>query len=298
MAVPPRQVKRARTEDEDGASAPSTSTTAGYVQTADYHRILTDWTSRSLMNLQRWVWLEVAEPQPQAQYDYHYRPLPLNTTFNRHYVPEGIIAHIPTYQTQLNERLALIEGDTEPTIRDGVAHDSELVCKTIRFLASGYLTPVEEGQKESEETWDSLVKLYNFSRLLSIKTLELAMLKQFTSLIEALSPAVFLAFARRCYGRNRGSPHDTTLAQLIKLKLAWSLPLLQHTMSVKDISSQDGTLGMQLIEVLLEDRALKEHWPLVPADIDSDCFDRRWRCRRRMSASYAGRKQEAQYNGW
>ena len=298
MAVPPRQVKRARTEDEDGASAPSTSTTAGYAQTADYHRILTDWTSRSLMNLQRWVWLEVAEPQPQAQYDYHYRPPPVVKTFNRHYVPEGIIAQIPTYQTQLKEKLTLIEGDAEPTLRDDVARSPELVCKTIRFLASGYLTPVDEGQKESKEIWDSLVELYNFSRALSIDTLELAILKQFTSLIEALSPAVFLDFARRYYGRNGRSPHDTTLAQLIKIKLAWFLPLLQHTMAVKDISSQDGTLGMQLIEVLLEDRALEEHWPLVPADIDSDCFDRRWRCRRRMSASYAGRKQEAQYNGW
>jgi hypothetical protein len=262
MAVPSRQVKRARTEDEDGAAAPSTSTTAGYVQTADYHRSLTDWTSRSLMNLQRWVWLEVAEPQPRAQNDYHYRAPAISTTFNRHYVPEAIISHIPTYQTQLNEKLALIEGDAEPTLRDDVARSPELVCKTIRFLASGYLTPVEEGQKESKETWDSLVKLYNFSRLLSIKTLEVALLTKFCDLIDSLNPAVFLAFASRYYKETGCYPQGTsTLGCLIKVKLAEFLPRLQQTMTIKDISSQGGILGTQLIEVLLEDRVKSQAAP-------------------------------------
>jgi hypothetical protein len=212
--------------------------------------------------LQRWVWLEVAEPQlPQAPIDFQYRG-PATPKFNRHYIPEEIIAHIPIYQIQLHEILALIEGDTEPIIRDDVARKPELVCKTIRFLASGYLTPVGDGEKESEGTWDSLVGLYNFSRLLSIKTLEVAMLTKFCDLIDALSPTVFLTFARRYYNETGRYPKESsTLGCLIKVKLAEFLPRLQQTMTIKVISSQGGILGTQLIEVLLENRAKNQVAP-------------------------------------
>jgi hypothetical protein len=121
---------------------------------------------------------------------------------------------------------------------------------------------VGDGEKESEGTWDSLVGLYNFSRLLSIKTLEVAMLTKFCDLIDALSPTVFLTFARRYYNETGRYPKESsTLGCLIKVKLAEFLPRLQQTMTIKEISSQGGILGTQLIEVLLEDRAKNQVAP-------------------------------------
>ena len=213
------------------------------------------------MDIQRWVWLEV-------------RPLTC-ATFNRHYIPEEIIAHIPSYQAQLNEKLVLIEGDAEPIIRDNVARDPGLICQTIRFLVSGHL-PLNDADQQSQATWDSLVKLYNFSKMLSIGTLQTAMLRKFWHLIDALEPAVFLAFARRYYNNTGYRTQDTgrSLTGVIKAKLAEFLPRLQQTMTVKDISSQTGMLGMQLIEVLLEDRAEEEVPPgsgaRVKAEIEDD----------------------------
>jgi hypothetical protein len=200
------------------------------------------------MNMQCWVWLGV--------------PLPLTTrgppTFNRYYISEEIIAHSPIYQAQLNGKLALIEGDAETIIRDGPVRDPQLVCQTVRFLASGYLTPLNEADKGTKGTWDGLIKLYNFSGTLAIVNLRDAMLKQFCYLIDALNPATFLAFARHYYDNwNPRVSENTSLRSLIKIKLAESLPRLQQTVVVKDISSEGGILGMQLIEVLLEDRALK-----------------------------------------
>jgi hypothetical protein len=203
------------------------------------------------MNMQRWVWLEVAVPHTTK------RP-PAIPDFNRHYIPEEIIRHIPSYQAQLNEKLALIEGDAEPIIRDIVARNTQLVCQTIRFLASGYLTPLNEAEKENKATWGGLISLYVFSRQLSIKTLKDAMLTQFCELIDSLNPAVFLAFARHYYaGWNYDKSQNTRLGCLIKIKLAEFLPRLQQTMAVKDISAEGGALGTQLIEVLLEDRLPK-----------------------------------------
>jgi hypothetical protein len=43
------------------------------------------------LNMQRWIWLEVALPS-------HTKTPPSIPTFNRHYVPEAIIRHIPSYQ--------------------------------------------------------------------------------------------------------------------------------------------------------------------------------------------------------
>ncbi|KAM0695284.1 hypothetical protein Q7P36_005642 [Cladosporium allicinum] len=130
MALPSRQVKRARTEDDEVAP----SATAG------------------LMNIQRWVWLEVTVPHTTK------RP-PNVPDFNRHYIPEEIICHIPSYQNELNEERALIVGDAEPIIRDGVPRDPQIVCKAIRFLASGYLTPLSEVDTEAIATWDGLARL-------------------------------------------------------------------------------------------------------------------------------------------
>jgi hypothetical protein len=138
-------------------------------------------------------------------------------------------------------------------VRDEVPRNPQVVCKTIRFLASGYLTPLEEVDREGKGTWDDLVELYNFSKALSIKTLEVAMLSEFSKLLDSLDPAVFLAFARRYYKRN-DKDQNKSLERLIKVKLADFLPRLQQTMSVKAISTEGGVLGRQLIEVLLEDR--------------------------------------------
>jgi hypothetical protein len=179
--------------------------------------------------------------------------------FNRHYIPEAIIAYIPIYQAQLNEKLALVEGDAELTIRDNSARDPQLVCQTIRFVASGYLTPRSEADKTNDHgAWDNLVKLYNFSTLMSIETLQVAMLTKFCNLIESLDPAKFQGFARRYYDRKTHNLYFTsTLGSLIKVKLAEFLPRLQQTMTIQEISSLGGYLGTQLVEVLLEDRIVK-----------------------------------------
>jgi hypothetical protein len=175
----------------------------------------------------------------------------------------------------LDEKLALTEGDAEPIIRDGIAYDPQVFCKTIRFLASGYLTPLEEQDRESSKTWDSLVELYNFGRALSIESLQVTMLAQFCYLINAFDPAVFLALARRYYDRNHDSTRNTSLRHLIKIKLAGVLPRLQQTMTIKDISSQSGILGMQLIEVLLEDRANNQDAPLKDPEVVAATTTRR-----------------------
>jgi hypothetical protein len=202
------------------------------------------------MNIQRWVWLEVCGSKAT-----HNAPL---SALHRYYVPEEIIAHIPTYLHQLNDKLAHIEGDAEPIIRDALARDPQLVCQTIRVLASGYLTPLNEADKESKGTWDGLISLFNFSTALSIKILKVAVLTQLCKLIDTLNPAVFLAFARHYYDDcSYGSRQNTDLGCLIKVKLAEFLPRLQQTMTIKDISAEGGILGTQLIEVLLEDRLPK-----------------------------------------
>jgi hypothetical protein len=88
------------------------------------------------------------------------------------------------------------------------------------------------------------------------------LLTKFCDLIDSLNPAVFLAFASRYYKETGCYPQGTsTLGCLIKVKLAEFLPRLQQTMTIKDISSQGGILGTQLIEVLLEDRVKSQAAP-------------------------------------
>ena len=143
------------------------------------------------MNIQRWVWLEVAvlpaNKKPRG-----------NPTFNRHYIPEDIVNCIPSYKAKLQLKLAYIKDDDEPVIRDNEPHDPQVVSKAIRFLASGYLTPLNASTGDWDKTLDSLVELWAFGNSLSIR-------RVYTEIVHhiehctALDLKVFLAFARRFY---------------------------------------------------------------------------------------------------
>lgn len=205
--------------------------------------LLTSLTSRSVMDSKRWVWLIVNTISGTR------------TATKDFYIPEKIIDHIPSYKTKLQDRLAAIEGDGEPTIRDLVRRDLEPFTKAIRFLASGHLAPLDTSAPTCSQTLDGHVELFKLSRKLSIKCLEDAVLDQIDNLqFRALPHVVFLGFARSYYIGGADTQH-TSLGELIKKKLFSLLPYLQQSMSVGELSSEDGILGKQLMTVLLEDRA-------------------------------------------
>lgn len=202
------------------------------------------------MKTERWIWLEVAvlpaNKKPRV-----------NPSINRHYVPEKILDYIPSYKTQLEEKLVPIKGDDEPTIRDEEPRDPQVVTRAIRFLVSGYITPLDASSDECEKTLDKLVELWYFATELSIKSLHFALISHIGNSKE-LTLNIFMAFARRFYGKFTDifvAVHDTGMGRMIKRKLAYFLPLLQESMTVDEISSEVGVLGKQLIAVLLEDRA-------------------------------------------
>ena len=214
------------------------------------------------MNIQRWVWLEVAvlpaNKKPKA-----------NPVFNRHYIPEDIASCIPNYKAQL-QKVTSTKSDDEPVIRDDRACDPQVVTKAIRFLASGYLTPLDASSGDCKITLDNLVELWHFGVNRSIKGLCTAVIAHI-ELSTALTLGVFLAFARRFYD-NFGNVYvkvqDTGLGRMIKRRLAYFLPRLQESMTVDEISSEAGILGKQLITVLLEDRIEKHEAPVTKAKIE------------------------------
>jgi len=206
------------------------------------------------MKTERWVWLEVAVLPPNK------RPR-VNPSINRHYVPEAIVYHIPSYRAQLEEKLVSINShrDDEPVIRDDQPRDPQIVTKAIRFLVSGHLTPLDASTGDCEKALDNLVELWYFSSILTIVNLSQALISHIEN-STAVTLEIFLAFARRFYARFTDvykTVERTSLGQMIKRKLAYFLPLLQESMTVDEISSEVGVLGKQLIAVLLEDRATK-----------------------------------------
>jgi hypothetical protein len=218
------------------------------------------------MKTERWVWLEVAALPPKK------RPR-VNPSINRHYVPEAIIYHIPSYRAQLAEKLVSInshDDDDEPVIRDDQPRDPQIVTKAIRFLVSGHLTPLDASTNDCEKTLDTLVELWYFSSTLTIVSLSQALISHIEN-STAVTLEIFLAFARRFYARFTDvykTVERTSLGQMIKRKLAYFLPLLQESMTVDEISSEVGVLGKQLIAVLLEDRATKYEKSDPKAKID------------------------------
>jgi hypothetical protein len=113
-----------------------------------------------------------------------------------------------------------------------------------------------------------------FSTALSIKRLEIAVLNHIET-FEGLTLAIFLAFARNYYKTNGAASQNTSLGDLIKRKLAAFLQCMVDLKTVDEIKNEDGVLGRQLIEVLLEERAAgkaqeKRTWPDAPIKIGDD----------------------------
>jgi hypothetical protein len=216
--------------------------------------VLADRCRHDTIDMQRWVWL-------------HVRVIDPTKITQQYYVPEYVVRHIPTYKRQLDEQLASIKGDKEPVICDLVARDTELIGKTIRYLASGYLYPLNAGSSTCKADLDDLVTLYQFSTALSIKRLETAVLHHIDT-FEELPLAIFLAFARSYYKMYGADAQDTSLSELIKRKLAAFLQHMIDTKTKEEIKNEGGILGQQLIEVLLEERSLRAtQWKLNSSDI-------------------------------
>jgi hypothetical protein len=138
-------------------------------------------------------------------------------------------------------------------------HDSsrsKAVTNAIRFLSSGYLTPVNASTSACEKALQTLVQLYNFSIALKIVKLETAVLSHIEVVnFEAMALDVVLGFARSYYNGDGADTQNSSLGRLIKTKLSLSLPRVQQSMIAAKISSEEGVMGKQLIAVLFEDRA-------------------------------------------
>jgi len=199
--------------------------------------------------MERWVWLHInviTEHKP-------------GYVFKCYYVPEKVIARIPSYKADLDEQLGYIDGDSddddEPIILEDIVHDQNNVCKALRFLASGYLAPLD-ASSATLNTIGKFTALYDFSLELEIEDLETAVLGRIDDMdYDALPLDLFMRFARSYYGRHGAESHLTSLGCLIKRKLSYLLPRLEQSMTVDEISSEGGLLGKQLMAVLLEDRA-------------------------------------------
>jgi hypothetical protein len=202
------------------------------------------------MDMYHWVWLEIVVLDTV-------KPSDMAPAIKSIYVPADVVSHIPNYKRQLAEQLDCIEGEEEPAIRDKVARDPDIVAKAIRFLSSGYLSPLDAASSTCITNLHNLVMLYKLSRVLSIKRLETAVLIHIDS-FEELTLAVFLSFARSYYSASGVDAQHTSLGDLIKKKLAAFMQPWVDTKTISEITEEGGVLGQQLIEVLLEDRRQRE----------------------------------------
>jgi hypothetical protein len=190
-----------------------------------------------------------------------------STCIKSFYVPEEVIAHIPSYEAQLREQLASIQGDDEPVIRDNIPRDPLAVNRAIRYLVTGYLTSLEDvSSRVGTNTLHRLVDLYNFSIAMSIKCLELAVLSRIDSVnFVALNHDIFLTFARRYYSETGPGTQGVSLGHLIKKKLSSLMPHLEQSRTISQVGylggGFEGGLGRQMLEVLLEDRAKMRETP-------------------------------------
>ena len=260
--------KRPRLEDRAGMSSAATLGPE-YVLLAMISTVnvtSANWFSRDTIDYSRCAWLEITEAS-KPTYNYTARTVRL-------YVPQGVLRYVPSYEGQLNQQKATLKGDTQPTIRDPTPRNPEVVSKAIRFLVSGYLFPLDASSNTCKDTLEDLIKLYQFSTTLSIKRLEMAVFNHIDT-FDGLTLAVFLAFARSYYSTNGAQAQNTSLGELIKKKLAAFLQCMVDLKSVDEIKNEDGVLGRQLIEVLLEERAAgkaqqKHTWPDTPIKIEDD----------------------------
>jgi hypothetical protein len=174
------------------------------------------------------------------------------TSTRQYYVPEDVVRQIYNYKNRLEVELTGTKHDDEPVVRDHAVHDPKVFGKALRFLASSYLCPLDATSGSCKDTLGDLVKLYKLSIALSIKRLEKAILLHIDA-FEELTLDVFLAFACGYYKAYGAEAQDTSLGDLIK--------------------NEDGILGRQLIEVLLEERAagkaqLKQEAPVDTVKIE------------------------------
>jgi hypothetical protein len=105
--------------------------------------------SRDTLDYSRCAWLEIKEATYHSQG---------NRTV-KFYIPQEVFRCIPSYKSQLDQQKAALKGDTEPTIRDQTSRDPEVVSKAIRFLASGYLFPLDAKSSTCKVTLEGFVKL-------------------------------------------------------------------------------------------------------------------------------------------
>lgn len=191
----------------------------------------------------------------------------------RLYFPQGVLRSVPSYKGQLEQQKAILKGDIQPIIRDSTPRDPEVVSKAIRFLVSGYLFPLDASSSTCKDTLEDFIKLYKLSTTLSIKVLGISILNHIDT-FDGLTLAIFLAFARIYYRNNGAEAQNTSLVELIKKELAAFLQCMIGLKTVDEIKNEDGVLGRQLIEVLLEERAAgkaqKRTWPDVPIKIEDN----------------------------
>ena len=196
--------------------------------------------SGCLSSTQRWVRLEVASKTPRAT--------------SLYYVSEDVIGHIPSYQAQLREELALIECEDEPVIQDLNPRDPQMVSKAIRFLESGYLTLPDASSSNFVKSLDSLVDLYFFGMALSIQRLVDEVPLHIFRIFKENSLAIFLPFARHCHDKKSGvNAQHIHIGYAIQLRLAHLLPRLQQSMTA-DESCEAKDMGKRLINLLVEPR--------------------------------------------
>lgn len=168
-----------------------------------------------------------------------------------YYVPESVIRCIPSYNKQLDEKLAAGQDIHDISISDAKYYPRAIVTETIRYLTTGYLCPLGDPVKTLGHLFQ-LVNLYEFSVLLSIERLELGVLAHIDGFHD-ISVDLLWRSARFYYDVNGNEGYDeTSLGRLIKKKLAELLPQMIERKIVDEIKIKGGLLAQQLMEVLLE----------------------------------------------
>jgi hypothetical protein len=233
--------------------------------------------------MERWAWIEVNVHAMNK----------LGHTRKCYYVPERVITSIPCYGEQLRVKLASIEGDDEPVIVDELKRDQKSLGKAFRFLATGYLAPLDASIVPSAAL-DSLITLYNLSIDLDIGDLEDAVLVCIDDMdYDALPLDVFMEFARCYYADHGEDSHLTDIGELIKSKLSYLLPRLEQSMTVDQLSCEGGMLGMQLMTVLLEERARDRAMAQAKAIVRAqECQDNERACSEEPVVRIKGEFQE------
>jgi hypothetical protein len=105
-------------------------------------------------------------------------------TKKSYYVPQRVITSIPLYREKLIlQLLSMDDEDDEPVIVDEVKRDQKSLGKALRFLATGYLAPLDASSTTTFNTIDKFTVLYDFSINLDIEDLEQAVLGRINNIL-------------------------------------------------------------------------------------------------------------------